>query len=197
MLRSYPSGADNLSSDSGLVLRSAASRIEIKIQITMRTLRTVGIALLLVGFLFKVMHWPGASMSLLAGCLLIASSVALLFLKRDHPLSAGEVIRPVGGLLLLVTALMHTLNWPGGTLVFYGTVVLVAATLLSDRTHIDLPRLGDLRAPALLLVGLALVSGGFLFKVMHWPTANIQILLGLACGVIWMLVPKRTAQQEA
>ncbi|MEO8589536.1 MAG: hypothetical protein ABI432_09220 [Flavobacteriales bacterium] len=163
----------------------------------MRTLRSIGIALLLVGFLFKVMHWPGATVSLLAGCLTIAGSVAFLFLKKGQTLSAGEVIRPLGGLLLLVTALMHILNWPGGTLAFYGTVVVVAATMLSDRTHIDLPRIGDLRAPALLLVGLALVLCGFFFKVMHWPTADIQILLGILCGVVWMLVPKRAAQKAA
>ncbi len=163
----------------------------------MRTLRSIGIALLLVGFLFKVLHCPGASMSLLAGCLCVAGSVALLFLRKGRALSAGEMIRPLGGLLLLVTALMHLLHWPGGTIVFYGVVVLVAATLLSDRTHINLPRLGDLRTPALLLVGLALVLGGFFFKVMHWPTANIQIMLGILCGVVWTLVPKRIVQKEA
>ena len=76
-------------------------------------------------------------------------------------------------------------------------VLLVAATLLSDRTHIDLPRLSDLRAPVLLYVGLALVMGGFLFKTMHWPTAGIQIAVGLACGAIWTLLPKRTAGKEA
>jgi len=163
----------------------------------MRTLRSVGISLLLIGFLFKVMHWPGAAISLLAGCLTIAVSVAFLFLKKGQVLSAGEVIRPLAGLLLLVTALMHVLHWPGGTIAFYGVVVLVAATLLSDHTRIDLPRIGDLRAPALLLIGLALVLGGFLFKVMHWPTANIQIMLGILCGVVWTLVPKRVAQRAA
>ena len=163
----------------------------------MRTLRSLGIVLLLVGFLFKVMHWPGANISLLAGCLLIAVSIALLFVKRKSTLSAGEVIRPLGGLLLLCTALMHTLQWPGGTLAFYGSVLLVAATLLSDRTHIDLPRISDLRAPALLFAGLALVTGGIFFKTMHWPGANIMLLLGLACSAIWTLMPKRAAQKEA
>ncbi len=163
----------------------------------MRTLRSVGIALLLVGFLFKVMHWPGANISLLAGCLTIAGSVALIFLRSGRALSAGEVIRPIGGLLLLVTALMHVLQWPGGTIAFYGVVVLVGATLLSDRTHIDLPRIGDLRYPALLLTGLALALVGLFFKVMHWPTASILVLLGVACGVVWTLVPKRALQKEA
>ena len=163
----------------------------------MRTLRSLGIVLLLVGFLFKVMHWPGATISLLVGCLLIAVSIALLFVQRKSTLSAGEVIRPLGGLLLLFTALMHTLHWPGGTLAFYGSIVLVATTLLSDRTRIDLPRISDLRAPALLFAGLALVTGGIFFKALHWPGANIQIMLGVIGGVAWMLLPSRVAQKEA
>ncbi|MEO8067708.1 MAG: hypothetical protein ABI599_08465 [Flavobacteriales bacterium] len=162
----------------------------------MRTLRSVGIALLLVGSLFKMMHWPGATIALLTGFLLAATSVALLLFRKNGPLSAGEVMRPLGGLLLLATALMHGLNWPGGTMAFYGSVLLVSATLLSDRTRIDLPRFGDLPAPTLLLVGLALVASGFIFKVMHWPTADIQILLGILCGVVWTLVPKRAVHKE-
>ena len=163
----------------------------------MRTLRSIGIALLLIGFLFKVMHWPGATISLLSGCLLIAVSIALLFTQKNNSLSAGEVIRPIGGLLLLFTAMMHTLHWPGGTLAFYGSVLLVAATLLSDRTHIDLPRIGDLRAPRLLFAGLALVLVGIFFKAMHWPGANIQILLGVIGGVVWTLMPDRPVRKEA
>lgn len=31
---------------------------------------------------------------------------------------------------------------------------------------------------ALLFVSLALLASGSLFKVLHWPTANIQLLVG-------------------
>ena len=172
-------------------------RIEHQNHITMRTIRSIGIALLLVGFLFKLMHWPGATISLISGCITIAASIALTFIRKGNTLSAGEVIRPLGGLLLLVTSLLHSLNVPGGTLAFYGSVLLVAATLLSDRTHIDLPRLSDLHAPVLLYAGLALVVVGFLFKTMHWPTAGIQIASGLACGAVWTLLPKRVAGKKA
>lgn len=163
----------------------------------MRILRSLGISLLLICFLFKVMHWPGANITALVGCLTIAASVVVQFLRKDRPLAAGEVLRPFGGLLLLVTSVMHMLNWPGGTLALYSSVLLVSATLLSERTHIDLPRLSDMRAPLLLLTGLALASGGFIFKVMHWPTAGIQLALGLACGVVWTLLPRRVVRAEA
>lgn len=161
----------------------------------MRMLRSIGIALLLVGFLFKVMHWPGASLALVLGCAVLAVRVVVV-LSKGRLLSAGEVIRPIAGVLLLITALMHALKWPGGTLALYSMVVLVAVTLLSDRTRVDLPRLTDLHAPVLLAVGLALAGSGFCFKLMHWPTAGIQLSLGLVCGAIWTLWPKRAAVPE-
>ncbi|HEY0977320.1 MAG TPA: hypothetical protein VGE21_07595 [Flavobacteriales bacterium] len=162
----------------------------------MRMLRSIGIALLLVGFLFKVMHWPGASLALVLGCAVLAVRVAVV-LSKGRLLSAGEMIRPIAGVLLLITALMHALQWPGGTLALYSMVVLVAVTLLSDRTRVDLPRLTDLHAPGLLAVGLVLVCTGFIFHLMHWPTAGIQLSLGLLCGVVWTLLPKRLAQRES
>lgn len=162
----------------------------------MRSLRSIGLALLLVGFLFKVMHWPGASITLLLGCLCIVAAVAWLFMKRDRALTAGEVIRPLGGVLLLVSALAHALHWPGGTLAMFGMVLLVAAVLLSDRTHVDLPRLADLRAPLLLGVGALLVAGGLFFSAMHWPTAGVQLALGLACGAVWTLLAMRPSRSQ-
>lgn len=38
-------------------------------------------------------------------------------------------------------------------------------------------------AVALLFVSLALLASGSLFKVLHWPSANIQLLLGTVLQV--------------
>ncbi|MBK7382924.1 MAG: hypothetical protein IPI81_06240 [Flavobacteriales bacterium] len=41
---------------------------------------------------------------------------------------------------------------------------------------------------SLLLIGTAIVTGGSLFKVLHWPSANIQLLLGAMLQVAALLV---------
>jgi hypothetical protein len=42
-------------------------------------------------------------------------------------------------------------------------------------------------ALALVLVSTAMLTLGGLFKVLHWPTANIQLLLGAVVHVVGLL----------
>lgn len=42
-------------------------------------------------------------------------------------------------------------------------------------------------AISLLLVGTAMLTFGGLFKLMHWPSANIQLLLGGLVQVVALL----------
>lgn len=42
-------------------------------------------------------------------------------------------------------------------------------------------------ALVLLLIGYALITAGGLFKIMHWPGANIQLLLGACVQVMALL----------
>jgi len=42
-------------------------------------------------------------------------------------------------------------------------------------------------AISLLLVGTAMLTFGGLFKLMHWPSANIQLLLGGLVQVVGLL----------
>lgn len=42
-------------------------------------------------------------------------------------------------------------------------------------------------ALALVLVGSAMLTVGGLFKLLHWPTANIQLLLGTLVQVVALL----------
>ena len=39
-------------------------------------------------------------------------------------------------------------------------------------------------------IGIAALIFGILFKVMHWPGANIQLLLGMTGCAVWFLVPQ-------
>ncbi|HRO99116.1 MAG TPA: hypothetical protein PLN54_06735 [Flavobacteriales bacterium] len=43
-------------------------------------------------------------------------------------------------------------------------------------------------ALALLLIGTAIITSGGLFKVLHWPSANIQLMLGTMVQVVALLM---------
>lgn len=106
-------------------------------------LRSIGIAGLIIGILFKTLHWPGANILVLASSMLVIATLALL-LRKPGPWSV-QLQRP--GMLL-------------------GSVI-------------------------------AVVSGG-LFKIMHWPGANMLLLVGLlVCAAWFLLAPMRSAAKEA
>lgn len=105
----------------------------------MRTLRSIAIASYLIGILFKVLHWPGASFML-----------------------------PIGGVL---------------------TVVMLAALLFRKPGPLTV----QLHYPAMLIGSVMAVITGALFKSMHWPGANVLLLLGLTTCAVWFLIPTHRA----
>jgi len=151
----------------------------------MRTLRAIGITTLLAGFLFKVMHWPGADALAVSGGLIAAVGALAPLLRRQAPATAGAVLRPLMGVLLCTSALMNMLHLPGGDILFHGMVMVTIVFLLSDRARFDLPRWSDLRGLPLLASAGLLAATGTAFKVMHWPSANVQLIAALGCAMTW------------
>lgn len=99
-------------------------------------IRSIGIAGLIIGILFKTLHWPGANILVLASGVLAIVTMALLLVQRPGP-------------------------W----------------TIL-------LPR------PAMLIGSVIAVIIGWMFKVMHWPGANMLLLAGLSFCAVWFLIPQ-------
>ncbi len=107
-------------------------------------IRSISIAGLLLGILFKTLHWPGANVIVLASSVLVIVTLSLLLFRKSGPLSVQ-------------------LQWPA------------------------------------MLVGsvIAVVIGG-VFKVQHWPGANMLLLVGLSvCAAWFLLLPMRSLAKAA
>lgn len=98
-------------------------------------IRSIAIAGLITGILFKTLHWPGANMLLLLSGMLTIGTFAIAFAQQRT-------------------------TW-----------------------HVQV------RFPRLLLAALIAVVSGGLFKIMHWPGANMLLLIGLSGCAIWFLLP--------
>lgn len=110
----------------------------------MRTFRSISIAGLILGILFKTLHWPGANVLLQVSSLLVIGTLLLLLIQKRGP-------------------------WT-----------------------VELPR------PAMLVGSVIAVLIGGLFKVMHWPGANMLLLVGLSVCAAWFLVaPMRSLPKTA
>lgn len=90
----------------------------------------------------------------------------------------------IAAVSLTTGALFKTLHWNGANiLMLIGTILFVFALLplifynayqREHRAHLML----KLKV-AFGYLGFALLAAGFLFKMLHWPTANVQIGLGI------------------
>jgi len=106
-------------------------------------IRSIGIAGLIIGILFKTLHWPGAGTIVLASGLIVIAALAPLLFRKPGPLSI------------------------------------------------------QLHRPALLVASVIAVVAGGLFKVMHWPGANMLLLAGHCVCAVWFLLPPMRSKVPA
>ncbi len=156
-------------------------------------LRPIGIAAMIIGFMFKVMHWPGANASVLAGGLLIMFSLVQDLTSR--PLSLGPVLRSLAGVLITATVLFKLLHWPFANVVMYGALAATLALLVVARDQFKAGQVLDQRFLWLLVVSATTAMVGLLFKVMHWPAGGVLFVLGMSGCAAWFVLKGRGRQR--
>ncbi len=99
---------------------------------TMIVSGATSVGFLLLGSLFKLMHWPGASALLVVGfaciCFLF---MPLLFItkSREAESSRDKIVLGLGllvGILYCMSTLFKVMHWPGSTALWVATIVLSA-----------------------------------------------------------------------
>ncbi|MCB0767950.1 MAG: hypothetical protein KDB95_12145 [Flavobacteriales bacterium] len=109
-------------------------------------------------------------------------------------------LRAIGLTGLIIGVLFKILHWPGA-----GYIVLFSALLTSVALVF---RLASKRGPWTIRISKpgwfapAIVAAlcGMIFKTMHWPGANILLMLGMTATAVWVLAtqvrePGRIGQQ--
>jgi hypothetical protein len=96
-------------------------------------LRSIAIVGLLLGILFKTLHWPGANIILLPGAFLTAVASALLLVRGSGPMTI-HVRRP-GALFAAMTVvlfgvLFKMMHWPGASILLLVGMLSCAAGIL-------------------------------------------------------------------
>ncbi len=107
-------------------------------------IRSIGIAGVILGLLFKTFHWPGAGVILVASSVVVIVTLSLLLFRKPGPLSV------------------------------------------------------QLQQPGMLVGSVIAVVTGVMFKDMHWPGANMLLLVGLSVCAAWFLIsPMRSRLKTA
>lgn len=154
---------------------------------TMKTIGLVSLALITIGALFKIQHWPGAGILLTLGFFFLGTVFmpsALWVMKKESKLKGPVfiyIISVIGSLPFIFGFLFKIQHWPGaGILLTLGfsilTGILLPALLITklldkDSRHLRLTYIIGYFALSNYLIGS-------LFKIQHWPGAAIMLVLG-------------------
>jgi hypothetical protein len=144
-------------------------------------------ALLGIGSIFKIFHWPGAGPLLVLGffvlCLLFLPTSIYILYKETK--SKKNMITYVSGFMAAVLyslgVLFKVMHFPFGTeLLFAGifTSILIFLPALFITKLKGTPKSPEKRATVVGLSALIILLTGFVFKIMHWPGAGVILTLG-------------------
>ncbi len=151
----------------------------------------VALAVVVVGLVFKIQHWPMAMALVVTG----ASAIVLLYPFRYAAKSEKTFLDHVKlGLAILwpASVVFQQIHWPYAKVIgllasAFGLVWITQAGVAEFWT--DEQRSSPSRwSVALFALGLVLVSVGTLFRIQHWPFSTVLLIAGLGCCGAWAVV---------
>jgi hypothetical protein len=170
--------------------------IDKKYRIMKNTMKTSGVIapiIMAIGSLFKIEHWPGASILLVLGFFVLS----FVFLPSAIYVSYKEVSNRTkkwthfmgffGTFFVAIGFLFKAMHWPGTAIALILGFALITLVFL-PMVMINKLREKELKVPKYVFViaftGLMLYLVAFVCKAMHWPLAGILMLIGAILLVI-------------
>lgn len=158
----------------------------------MKNLFKLSASVYLLGILFKFMHWPNASYwALGAMALLLAGLVGSMTQKK--PLKLLHVLQAAGWAVWAGGMLFKWMHWPGANILAFSGVAMLAAYIglggWKDWQPIFQKAFGSVARKTVLGLTLVVTVAAISFKVLHWPLANVLILIGHVLWIVWFWLP--------
>ena len=150
----------------------------------------LGVILVIVGALFKIMHWPGSNILMLVGFISIGVLYSIRFLKKDPKLRL-DYVKLILVLLWLVNytiTVFHLYKIPFlleicVAILFCWWFIEEGSSYLTNR---EFKKKGTTKIVYYTLVGISTIGlvGGIFFKIQHWPYGSVLFLVLTFCVVI-------------
>jgi len=147
------------------------------------------------GALFKIFHWPGASLMLSVSFFFttLVFFPSLLFLmykevnQKKHALLYLGIF--IAGAAFMIGVLFKIMHWPGAALLIFGGICLIAYVMLPTLLIQRLKKSSINRSVLLMgFIPLIIFISGLLFKMQHWPGAAFLLTIG-SLFLIMVFVP--------
>lgn len=167
---------------------------------TMKIFGNVSLALVGIGTIFKIFHWPGASIGLTLGFVLLAlifypATILATYRKNGRKNLIIHLMAIIGGMAVILGILFKFQHWPGGGMMLSGgwiTLILIFLPVWIIMYSIQNKGRQETRIYAIGVIGLIIFKLGTLFKFQHWPDASVLLLVGaVIIGTIFLPIYAR------
>lgn len=180
--------------------------IDFKYRIMKTIVKIMGVLsliMLAMAALFKIMHWPGAGIIMVLGfaflCFLFFPSLIFTLYRETKSPLRGLIHFTgfLGGTVFILSILFKIMHWPGANVMIMAGVGIINFLLIPSLA-ISYAKKGNKKLAILGGISGIIYVNGILFKMMHWPGASIQLVLGtiLFTAVFIPLYVKRIHAQS-
>lgn len=152
------------------------------------------VSILLLGGLFKIMHWPNSSnLLLIAICSIMVLYPIRFFLKKEK--ETMDYIKL--GIILLwclsnFTRVIHVYQFPVllniALLLLFGWWFINEGTAYFTNQNLKLNGIYKTVYVAVTVIIFGCILFGCLFKIQHWPYGNLLFTVGIFLASIFVIV---------
>lgn len=174
---------------------------------TMKVTGNISLAILGIATVFKIMHWPGASIGFVLGFFLLSAIFFPIAVFTNYKYVSNKknlflhLAILIGGIGFMAGVLFKVQNWPGaGILLLIGYLALLLI-FLPSLLFVKIKQTQSSKDKRIYILGIiAIIIYGLsnMFKMFHWPGASILMLTGalLLIGVFIPIFTWRRIQLE-
>lgn len=160
---------------------------------------SIGVAILIIGIVLKIMHWPFSEWFLLIGSGGLTFFYLLRFLSKPQKVFLDYVKLSLV-IAFSIRALVILFHLPGKIIVSIIFLVLLALFVViggmpfligdgeDSKTAFESKNYAALIKVGLVVMGATSIVLGAIFKVMHWPGAGPLLVVGLVITATWAIV---------
>lgn len=152
------------------------------------------ISILLLGALFKIMHWPNANQLLVISitCILILYPIRFLFKQQKVFMDYVKLILVVTWCLNYLTKVLHIYQFP----LFFNIILILAfiwwfineGTAYITFNNITLNGISKSLYFTVIGFTFGFIFLGVVFKIQHWPFSNQLFVTGIFSAAVLLIV---------
>jgi hypothetical protein len=154
---------------------------------TMKISGLIAPILMAAAGLFKIQHWPGAGIMLVLGFFVLIffflpSAIYINYKEVSNKTKKLVHISGFIGVSLFATGMLFKIqHWPGASILILGGILLSGLIFIPSLFISNYRQTRNKPLKLIYMLGMAgciTYPAGFLFKIMHWPGANILLMMG-------------------